>query len=128
MSTQAVSSQPQVWSGASGSSGTNRSPKLSNLFDKIDTSGSGSITKAQLEDAMKTMKLPGLQGMTADQIFAKLDPNGTGSVSKQDFVSGMQSMIQQAHQGGGHHHHHEDSSAVQAPSTNGSGSQVDLSA
>ena len=94
----------QVWSGASV-----RMPpaqKMSNLFDKIDTSWSGTITKAQFEQAFQTMNPPaGIKAMGADAVFAKLDPNGTGSVSKQDFVSGMKSLMsemrQHRHQGSG---------------------------
>ncbi len=94
---------PQVWSGAS----ARMSPaqKMSNLFDKIDTSGSGTITKAQFEQAFQTMNpSKGFQQAGADAIWAKLDPNGTGSVSKQDFVSGMTAQMSQMRQG--HHHHH----------------------
>lgn len=75
------------------------SQKMANLFDKIDTSGTGSISKAQLEQAFSTLKPPsGFKSMGADAIFAKLDPNGTGSVSKQDFKNGMTQMMAQIRQ------------------------------
>jgi len=64
--------------------------KMSDLFDSIDTSGSGSITKSQFEQAFQSKNPPAVfQKQGADAIFAALDPSGTGSVSKQDFVSGM---------------------------------------
>lgn len=85
---------PQVVSGAS-----MRQPpsqKMSQLFDKIDTSGSGSITKAQFESAFQTMNPPaGIKSMGADAIFNQLDPNGTGNVSKQDFINGMKNVMEQ---------------------------------
>ena len=89
--------------------------KMSALFDKIDTSGSGTITKAQFEQAFQSMNPPkGVQQMGADSVWAKLDPNGTGSVSKQDFVSGMTSQMSQIRQQ--HHHHGGGSQNAPAPS------------
>lgn len=80
--------------------------KMSDLFQKIDTGGSGSITKAQFEQAFQNTNPPaGFKAMGADAIFNKLDPNGTGSVSKQDFVNGMKTLMTQAH-----HHHHQAAS------------------
>jgi len=94
---------PQVWSGASV-----RMPpqqKMANLFDKIDTVGSGSITETQLAQAFSSMRPPaGFRAMGSDALFAKLDPKGTGSVSKADFVQTMTSMmaqLRQAHATGG---------------------------
>jgi Ca2+-binding EF-hand superfamily protein len=68
--------------------------KMSSLFASIDTSGSGSITQAQFDQAFQTKNPPAaFQKQGADAIFAALDPNGTGSVSKQDFVTGMSSLM-----------------------------------
>jgi hypothetical protein len=68
--------------------------KMTSLFDSIDTSGSGSITQSQFDQAFQTKNPPGVfQKQGADAIFASLDPNGTGSVSKQDFVSGMSKLM-----------------------------------
>jgi hypothetical protein len=68
--------------------------KMSSLFDSIDTSGSGSITQSQFEQAFQTKNPPSaFQKQGADAIFAALDPNGTGSVSKQDFVAGMSKLM-----------------------------------
>ena len=85
---------PQVMSGAS-----MRQPpaqRMGNLFNKIDSSGSGTITKAQFEQAFQSMNPPqGLKSMGADAVFSKLDPNNTGSVDKQQFVSGMKQVLSQ---------------------------------
>ena len=81
-------------SGVSGAS-MHKSPsqKMANLFDNMDSNGTGAITKTQLEKAFQTQNPPpGFKAMGADAIFAKLDPNNTGSVSQADFVSGMTSM------------------------------------
>ena len=68
--------------------------KMSELFDSIDTSGSGSITQSQFDQAFQTKNPPTVfQKQGADAIFAALDPNGTGSVSKQDFVAGMKQLM-----------------------------------
>ena len=111
-SVSAIGGMPQVWTGAS-----MRMPpaqKMAALFDKIDTSGTGTMTKAQFEQAFQTANPPkGVQKMGADAIWAKLDPNGTGSVSKQDFVSTMTTLMSQIRQG--HHHHGGGSQNVSAP-------------
>ncbi len=68
--------------------------KMSSLFDAIDSSGSGSITQPQFNQAFQNLNPPAVfrqQGASA--IFSALDPNGTGSVSKQDFVSGMSGLM-----------------------------------
>src|SRR5664279_2558338 len=68
--------------------------KMSNLFDSIDTSGAGSITQSQFEQAFQTQNPPAVfQKQGADAIFASLDPTGSGSVSKQDFVSTMSKLM-----------------------------------
>ena len=68
--------------------------KMSSLFDAIDTSGSGSITQSQFDQAFQSKNPPSVfQKQGADAIFAALDPNGTGSVSKQDFVAVMSKLM-----------------------------------
>lgn len=68
--------------------------KMSNLFDSIDTAGSGTITQSQFQQAFQTQNPPAVfQKQGADAIFSALDPSGTGSVSKQDFVSTMSKMM-----------------------------------
>jgi hypothetical protein len=68
--------------------------KMSNLFDSIDTAGSGSITQAQFEQAFQTKNPPAVfQKQGADAIWTALDPSGSGTVSKQDFVSTMSKLM-----------------------------------
>ena len=85
---------PQAMSGAS-----MRSPpmqKMVNLFAKIDTGNTGSISKSQFMSAFQTMKpSAGFVAMGANSVYATLDPRNTGSVSKQTFVQGMTSLMQQ---------------------------------
>ncbi len=94
------------WSGAMAVSGASaRMPpqqKMSSLFDKIDSSGTGSITQSQFGQAFQTMNPPaGVKAQGANAIWSQLDPSGTGSVSKADFVSGMTSVLTAIRQGGG---------------------------
>ena len=68
--------------------------KMSDLFDSIDTAGTGSITQAQFDQAFQTKNPPAVfQSQGANAIFSALDPNGTGSVSRQDFISGMSKLM-----------------------------------
>jgi Ca2+-binding EF-hand superfamily protein len=88
------SHSPQAMSGASARMAP--TPKMANLFDKIDTSGSGTITKSQFLEAFKTMKpTAGFRAMGADAVFRTLDPNNTGTVAKQNFVQGMTQLMAQ---------------------------------
>ncbi|HLN08105.1 MAG TPA: EF-hand domain-containing protein [Xanthobacteraceae bacterium] len=57
-----------------------------NLFNEIDTAGTGSITKSTLEQAV-TSAGGTLQG--ADALYAQLDPNNTGSVNEQQFSQNL---------------------------------------
>ena len=76
------------------SAGAPPQQKMSNLFDSIDTAGSGSITQAQFEQAFQTRNPPAVfQKQGADAIWAALDPSGSGTVSKQDFVSTMSNLM-----------------------------------
>ena len=70
------------------------SAKMSALFAKIDSSGTGSITKDQLESAFATQKPPkAFKQMGVDALFQQLDPSGTGSVTKDQFVQKMTSLM-----------------------------------
>ena len=80
----------------SGASGAGASPrqKMSNLFDAIDGSGSGSIDKAQFNQAFATRNPPAVfRAAGAQAIWSRLDPNGTGSVSRDSFVSVMSQLM-----------------------------------
>ncbi len=88
--------------------------KMSNLFDAIDNSGSGSITLAQFTQAFQTMNPPaGIAAQGANAVWSQLDPNGTGSVAKADFVTGMKNVMAAVKKGGQQH----DGSGATAPNT-----------
>ena len=75
------------------------SQKMTNLFNKIDTAGTGSISKSQFEQAFQSLNPPAaFKKQGADAIWAKLDPNGNGNVSKSDFISTMTSLMSQSRQ------------------------------
>ena len=77
-----------VVSGASGSGGATK--KMTALFDQIDSTGAGSLSKSQLEEAFQTKNPPAaFKALGSHALFQKLDPQGTGRVSKQNFVSTM---------------------------------------
>jgi hypothetical protein len=89
-----ISSPSGLHAVSGASTGAPPQQKMSNLFDSIDTSGSGSITQSQFEQAFQTKNPPAVfKNQGAQAIFASLDPNGTGSVSKQDFVSAMSGLM-----------------------------------
>ena len=112
-SLSASTSASQIFSGASARMPA--SQKMSNLFDQIDTSGSGSITQAQFDQAFSSLNPPkDFKAAGADAIWSQLDPNNTGSVSKQDFVNTMTSIMRQMRTG--HHHDSGASSSAQSPS------------
>jgi len=93
---------------------------MSQLFDKIDSGNTGSITKSQFESAFQNMNPPGrIKAMGADAVYSQLDPSGSGSVSKQDFASGMKNVIAQAR---GHHGHHEQGGSASSAVSNVSSS------
>jgi Ca2+-binding EF-hand superfamily protein len=108
------STGPQMMSGAS--MRMPASQKMSNLFDQIDTTGSGTITKAQFDQAFQAMNPPkDFKAQGADAIWSKLDPTNSGSVNKQDFITAMTSMMKQMR---GHHHHQsgtQSSASVKNP-------------
>lgn len=107
--------QATTWSGAS--MRTPHTQKMANLFDKIDTNGTGTISQDQFNQAFQSMNPPkGFKSMGTEQLWNQLDPNHTGSVSKQDFVNTMTQLRTQMH---GKHHHHvantADTSTQQTP-------------
>ena len=78
------------------SPGVTSQQKISNLFQQIDSSGTGRITKAQFEQAFSKLNLPAsVKGLGLEAAFSKLDPSGTGVVSKKDFIAGMESLMKQ---------------------------------
>ncbi len=97
MGAQMIGYQAQGWPGAPGGGGS--SQVAQSLFAQIDSDGSGSITKSELEQAVTNA---GGTAAAADALYAKLDPQNTGSVSEQQFVSALSSKGAHHH---GHHHH-----------------------
>lgn len=91
-----AAAMPQTMSGAS-----MRMPpqqKMSDLFQLIDTSGTGSITRSQFENAFNNMNTPSaFKAIGLDAAWAKLDPSGSGQVSKQDFIAAMKTMMTHGH-------------------------------
>lgn len=74
--------------------------KMTSLFNKIDRSGSGSITKSQFFQAFNTMRpTAGFKAMGADAVFSALDPYNSGSVSQSNFVAGMTNLMAQFRSG-----------------------------
>ena len=73
--------------------------KMSNLYSQIDTTGAGSVSQSQFNQAFQTMNPPAAfkaAGSTA--VWNALDPSGTGQVSQQNFVNGMKNLMVQLRQ------------------------------
>jgi Ca2+-binding EF-hand superfamily protein len=67
--------------------------KMTALFQQIDTSGSGSISAAQLHHAFQTLSPPAsFQKLGATALLQHLDPQQTGQVSKSTFVNSMSAL------------------------------------
>jgi len=90
---QLIGFQAQGWPSASGAGPSGQFAQT--LFSQIDTSGSGSITKSELEQAVTNA---GGTTAAADALYAKLDPNNTGSVTEQQFAQALGQTLS-------HHHH-----------------------
>ena len=68
--------------------------KMANLYNQIDSAGTGSITQAQFTQAFNAMNPPSVfKNAGASTVYNHLDPNGTGSVSRTDFINGMKSLM-----------------------------------
>jgi Ca2+-binding EF-hand superfamily protein len=93
---QMIDYQAQGWPGASASAPGGQLAQ--NLFSQIDSNGDGSISQAELEQAVTGA---GGTKAAADALYAKLDPNNTGSVSEQQFAQALGQAAPHAH----HHHH-----------------------
>jgi Ca2+-binding EF-hand superfamily protein len=91
MDISGISSSSGLHAVSGASSGAPPQQKMSNLFDSIDTGGSGNITQALFEQAFQTQNPPAV--FQNQGVFASLDPTGSGSVSKRDFVSTMSGLM-----------------------------------
>lgn len=108
----------QATTGASGYSGAPPQQKMADLFSKIDTNNSGSISQTQFNQAFDTLNPPkAFQAAGKNAVWSALDPNNTGSVSRGDFTSTMKTLMVQLRQ--------EPTSAATSalPSSSGSASQ-----
>lgn len=75
--------------------------KMTNLYQQIDTSGSGSISKAQFQQAFNTLNPPAaFKNAGFDKVYNQIDPSGKGSVSQTDFVNAMKGMMASLRAGG----------------------------
>ncbi len=70
-----------------GGAGNSPTQIAQNIFSQIDSNGDGTITQAELEQAVTAA---GGSTTGADALYAKLDPNGTGSVTQQQFIDTLQ--------------------------------------
>jgi Ca2+-binding EF-hand superfamily protein len=111
---QLIGYQAQGWPGASSTSPGGQLAQ--SLFSQIDSSGDGSISKSELEQAVT--KAGGSKD-AADALYAKLDPNGTGSVSEQQLAQALFGALPH------HHHHHGATDAANATDPSGTGSATD---
>jgi Ca2+-binding EF-hand superfamily protein len=95
--------------GSAGTAGNGLNQIAQNLFGQVDTNGDGSITQADLEQAVTAA---GGTTQGADALYAQLDPNNTGSVSEQTLAQYLQSQFNNSAQGA-------LAALIQAPTGNG---------
>jgi hypothetical protein len=89
---------PPAMSGASAMASPQQ--KMTNLFNQIDSAGSGAITQAQFNQAFQSMNPPAVfQAAGSQTVWQQLDPSGSGQVSQQDFVNGMKGLMSELRQG-----------------------------
>src|SRR5215469_5239862 len=82
--------------GSAGTAGNGLNQIAQNLFGQVDANGDGSITQAELEQAVTAA---GGTTQGADALYAQLDPNNTGSVSQQTLAQYLQSQFNNSAQG-----------------------------
>ena len=86
--------KPQVSS--AGNSTVSPQQRLGNLFQQIDTAGTGHITKAQFDQAFNSLSLPvSIKEMGKEAAYKKIDSNETGTVTKQEFIRGLEPYMNQ---------------------------------
>jgi Ca2+-binding EF-hand superfamily protein len=91
--------------------------KMSNLYDNIDTSGSGTINQSQFNQAFQTLNPPAVfKAAGAGAVWNALDPSGTGQVPRQDFINGMKNLMVQLRQ--------SDAGSTNASQTSAVGTQT----
>ena len=91
--------------------------KMSNLYDNIDTSGSGTINQSQFNQAFQTLNPPAVFKAAGEgAVWNALDPSGTGQVPRQDFINGMKNLMVQLRQ--------SDAGSTNASQTSAVGTQT----
>jgi Ca2+-binding EF-hand superfamily protein len=65
---------------------------MAKVFDQFDTDNSGSLSKAEIKNAMKCL---GLKGWDWEQMFESMDQNADGEISIQEFKDGVPSQVLQ---------------------------------
>jgi Ca2+-binding EF-hand superfamily protein len=76
--------------------------KMTSLYNQIDTSGSGSISQSQFNQAFQKLNPPAaFKSAGATAVWNALDPSGSGQVSQQNFVNGMKNLMVSLRQGSG---------------------------
>ena len=101
-----ASSASSAWSGMSSARANSRADRM---FSKVDTDGSGSVDKTELQDMLDNIaQKTGTSLGSADDLMSKMDTDGDGSLSKDELASGMKSLmpapsstVEFAHHGGG---------------------------
>lgn len=86
-----VSSHVRIdtYTGASGAR-MPASAKMASLFDRIDVSGAGVITRSQFDTAFQTMQPPrDFKSRGADAIWSSLTSGQSGGITRNDFIAGM---------------------------------------
>ena len=69
-----------------------RAMRLHDLFGKMDDDTSGSISKEEMKNAFKEMKI-NLDDPLFDEFFSDFDPNGDGSLDYEEFLTQMRTHI-----------------------------------
>ena len=78
-----IGSGPALHAMSGASAGMPPQQKMTNLFNKIDLSGTGSITQTQFDQAFQSLNPPAVfKQQGADAIFAALDPLWHGKCFK----------------------------------------------
>jgi len=91
---------PHLISGAGKKMGANNI--IAQMFQSMDSSGAGSISKSQFQSAFDSLNLPSkVKSLGADAIFNRLDPTGTGNVGRQDFITGIKTLYKQSQEQNG---------------------------
>ncbi len=117
------SNASNAWQGASGAQRPDRAQLAQRLFQQLDTSGQGYLSKADLQSALDrvTLSKEGRAAATADgassasassttsssvdALMAKLDTDGDGKVTEQEFANALANAAPPAHGPHGHHAH-----------------------